>query len=221
MRKTLQFKFSLFIFMLFVTALSVAFADPVASDKTASQAGSAPLAAQPQNQEASATSQVTPNDQQDWDTFDSVADYWSRFPNRVGHYVKDQIQKSLASAPVPLQAEESFSHRSSLDVLENTKEVLVLMDLPGVSKEDTLVEIKSGVLYITGYRKNVGLDDFQQDSGTYKVRERSQGAFQRSIKLPNYIDVNQVKAEQKDGVLIIHLGKVAETRSDVIKVNIQ
>ena len=78
------------------------------------------------------------------------------------------------------------------------------VDLPGVKKEDLHVDISDGVLTVSGerkYKKEIKEKDY------YKV-ESSFGKFERSFRLPDDVNEDDIKAETKDGVLEIALPKV-------------
>ena len=87
---------------------------------------------------------------------------------------------------------------------EDDKAYHIEVDLPGVKKEDISVDISEGVLTISGERM------FKQeikDKDYYKI-ESSFGKSERSFRLPEDIDVENIKAESKDGVLEVELPKV-------------
>ncbi len=87
---------------------------------------------------------------------------------------------------------------------EDGKAYHIEVDLPGVKKEDISVDVSDGVLTISGERK------FKQeikDKDYYKI-ESSFGKFERSFRLPEDIDVENIKAENKNGVLEVELPKV-------------
>ena len=117
---------------------------------------------------------------------------------------------------------EAFSSDLTKDVLTdftptvNTREgefaYHIDVDLPGVKKEDISVKVDDNVLTLKGERKSkkeVKKEDY------YKM-ESSFGSFTRSFTLPNNIDVENIHAESKEGVLEITLPK-KETKSETAK----
>jgi HSP20 family protein len=93
------------------------------------------------------------------------------------------------------------------------------VDLPGVKKEDIKVDIEDNVLKISGernFKKEVKEEDY------YKI-ETSFGKFQRNFTLPNNVDVENIEAASKDGVLevIIPKIKVKEKEKEVKKVSVK
>ena len=106
---------------------------------------------------------------------------------------------------------ESLSNLINLDnadwipvaeITEDDNEFLVKLELPEVQKEDMKIELKNGILCINGERKYE-----KKDKKLHRV-ERFYGSFERSFSLPENVDLRNVKAEYKDGVLAIHLHKI-------------
>ncbi len=104
----------------------------------------------------------------------------------------------------------------SVDIIEDDKEWLVKADLPEVKKEDVKVTVESGVLTITGERKN---EKEEKDKRYHRI-ERAYGNFLRSFTLPDAADGSKVNAEFKDGVLKIHLPKSEKAKPKAIEVKV-
>lgn len=77
------------------------------------------------------------------------------------------------------------------------------VDLPGVKKEDINVDVKDGVLTISGERKT---NEEVKEEDYYKV-ESSYGKFERSFSLPENVDEENIHAESQDGVLEVVIPK--------------
>jgi HSP20 family protein len=98
-----------------------------------------------------------------------------------------------------------FSPR--VDISEDEKNLYVMVELPGVSKEDVKVSITDdNVLVIKGEKKR----EFKaEDKERNFIRvERSYGSFQRSFMLPDNVKKDNVSAKYENGVLTITLEKV-------------
>jgi HSP20 family protein len=87
--------------------------------------------------------------------------------------------------------------RPQVEVFERDNKLIVRADLPGLQEQDVKVEVDEGVLTISGERKN----DFEEKREGYFHSERSYGYFQRSVRLPEGIDLNQIQARFDSGVL--------------------
>jgi HSP20 family protein len=103
------------------------------------------------------------------------------------------------------------------DVVERDKEYLVKVDLPDVHKDDVQVLFDDGVLTIKGERK------IEKEVKGEKVHrtERYFGMFERSFALPEDVEVKGIRAESKDGVLIVTLPRVAVEKPRPLAITIQ
>ncbi len=93
--------------------------------------------------------------------------------------------------------------RPAADLYEDGEHYYVRMDLPGMDKDAINVEIERGILTVGGARKGFGDDGEAQR--TFEVR--------RSVRLPEAIAEDQVKAAYEDGVLTVTLPKREEDRA--------
>jgi len=102
----------------------------------------------------------------------------------------------------------------SIDVRETDDAYVIEADLPGVKPSDIDVTVEGRTLTLRGH---AGSEREQRNEG-YLMRERSSGAFMRTITLPGQFDANAVSSEYADGELRITLPKAAETRARRIDV---
>jgi HSP20 family protein len=103
------------------------------------------------------------------------------------------------------------------DIVEREKEYLVKVDLPDVRKEDVKVLFDDGVLTIKGERK---VEKEEKGDKVHRT-ERFYGMFERSFVLPDDVDVKTIRAESKEGVLTIHLPRVAVEKARPLAITIQ
>jgi HSP20 family protein len=89
-------------------------------------------------------------------------------------------------------------------------------DLPGVKPEDFKLSIENYKLTLSGERK---FEKEQQKDNWHRV-ERSYGTFTRTFALPNTVNVEEVKAEFRDGVLRVSLPKREEVKARQIEVKV-
>ena len=104
-----------------------------------------------------------------------------------------------------------------VDVHENTEQMTIEVDLPGVDENDVSVTLANGVLTIKGEKKA----QREQKEENYYMSERSYGSFERSLPLPDTIDENQVEAKFDKGVLTIIAKKKPEAVKAEKKIQIQ
>jgi HSP20 family protein len=98
----------------------------------------------------------------------------------------------------------------TVDIEENTEEFLVKAELPGLKKEDVRVTYKDGVLALSGERKQ----EKEEKGKKFHRIERTYGSFYRSFMIPDDVDEKKIIAEQKDGLVYIHLPKTFEKKPD-------
>lgn len=104
-----------------------------------------------------------------------------------------------------------------VDVSETDKELLVKVELPGMTEKDVDVSIANGVLTIKGEKKQ---EKEENEKGWYRM-ERQYGSFSRSLVLPYEIQADKAEALYKHGVLTIKMPKTAtpeqETKNIAVK----
>ena len=100
------------------------------------------------------------------------------------------------------------------DLSDEEHRITVSMDLPGVKPEEVKIGISNGLLTVRGEKRQ----EKQEKKKHYHLAERSYGGFQRTIRLPNAIDPEQVEATFADGVLNVSIAKRADAKPRRIKV---
>ncbi|WP_123040947.1 Hsp20/alpha crystallin family protein [Cohnella candidum] len=96
---------------------------------------------------------------------------------------------------------ESAALFPPVDVLTSDREILILVDLPGVSKEDIHLTVSDEVLYLKGQSNPL------YPEHTPVSTERFSGTFERPIGLPTRIDGQNanIHAAFRHGTLIIRI----------------
>jgi HSP20 family protein len=104
----------------------------------------------------------------------------------------------------------------SIDVSETDKDMTIEAELPGVDEKDIDITLTDNLLTIKGEKKQ----ETEEKKKDYHLTERSYGSFSRSMTLPFDADPAKIKADFKDGVLMISLPKPAEVKAKVKKIAI-
>ncbi len=102
----------------------------------------------------------------------------------------------------------------AMDLVETDEHLVLRADLPGLSEDDVEVEIKDGVLTVSGERK---AEHEEKQEGYYRV-ERAFGRFSRSLTLPKGIDPEAVTASFTNGVLEVRIPKPEERKPRKISI---
>ncbi len=136
----------------------------------------------------------------------------------------DELQNRLNhffGTPTPTRANDEESMAPArwaplVDIVEDEKEYLIKAELPEIKKDDISVKVEKGILSITGERKF----EKEENGKKYHRVERSYGHFTRTFSLPDDADAEHVKAEFKDGVLLVHVQKAEKAKPKQIEVSV-
>jgi HSP20 family protein len=101
---------------------------------------------------------------------------------------------------------ETDRYRLAADVYEDDEAFHILVELPGVRKEDTSVTMENNVLTIAAERKDKG-----------EGEERSL-SYRRSLTIPEGVDNENVKASLENGILTVTLPKGESQKSRQIEI---
>jgi len=129
-----------------------------------------------------------------WEPFRDVDDVFNRF-----------VAETMRRWPNAAAAEgrAACDWAPAADVSETEGEYLIKADLPEVRKEDVSITVQDGVLTLSGERRQ------EQREATEKLHrvERAYGSFARRFALPENADEQGIRAESRDGVILIHIPK--------------
>lgn len=103
------------------------------------------------------------------------------------------------------------------DIKEEKDNYFVMLDLPGVSKDDVKVSYADGQLSISGERKQ---ERENKESKFHRV-ERVYGRYYRSFTLPQKVKADKIEAEFKDGQLTVIVPKAEEAKPKELEIKIK
>ena len=110
-------------------------------------------------------------------------------------------QAALGGEPPVGDGEASGGWRPVLDLLENEEGYLLVVELPGVAREDVRLEAVGRSVELSGHRRPAA-------SGQGFLRlEGHYGPFRRRVELPSAIDPDTVEASLRGGLLEVRLPK--------------
>ncbi|HUF74366.1 MAG TPA: Hsp20/alpha crystallin family protein [Gammaproteobacteria bacterium] len=138
-----------------------------------------------------------------WNPLGDLDDFFGRLP------------RGLLAREVGFPA-EGVEWRPAANITENDKEYTIRADLPEVKKDDIELTVTNGVLTLRGERRYEKSTDNEKEHR----RETFHGTFQRSFSVPEDVDVDGIKADTKDGVLVVHLLKKAVTKPEAVKIEV-
>jgi len=98
-------------------------------------------------------------------------------------------------------ASAAFSPAGDLSVSEN--DLVLTLDLPGLTSEDLTIEVQDAELTVRGERKRPQVSE----GTTYIYAHRPFGAFEHRIQIPQGVDPDGITASMRDGVLALIVPK--------------
>jgi HSP20 family protein len=101
----------------------------------------------------------------------------------------------------------------SADIYETQDALTVILEMPGVEKNNVDVRVEDGVLSVLG---KLDLSKYQGLQPIYI--EYNVGHYSRSFQLSSKVDQSKIAAELKDGVLSLTLPKVEQAKPRTIEV---
>jgi HSP20 family protein len=99
------------------------------------------------------------------------------------------------------------------DIFEGQNDLTLILEMPGVEKNNVDVHVEGGVLIVEG---RLDLTKYQGMQPLYT--EYNIGHYSRSFRLSSKIDQSKIAAEMKDGVLTLKLPKAEEAKPRSIQV---
>lgn len=102
-----------------------------------------------------------------------------------------------------------------LDLQETDSEYRVVLDVPGMKKENITLEQSGNTLTVRGNRTV----DRDTTTGEYRRTERHVGEFMRKVQLPESVDTEKTRADLEDGVLTVTLTKQSQTPTRKIEIS--
>ena len=113
----------------------------------------------------------------------------------------------------------NFTNSPKVNVKETDKAYEIEIANPGFSKDETKIEVKDGIIYVSMTSEN----NDEDENSKYHCKQWSKSSYKESWNLPDNVIEDQISAKNNDGVLIITLPKNGkeqkkeETRSITIE----
>lgn len=149
------------------------------------------------------------------------ADLWDWRPFEA---LRRQLDRFFDEAPLQKRSGELESFERFMgwqgtppvDFVEHDNEYEISAELPGLDHKDVEVKVANGALVIHGEKK---LEREEKKEGAL-FSERRYGAFRRSFRLPENVDVDKIAAGFDKGVLKVALPKTAQAKTEEKKIDI-
>lgn len=95
-----------------------------------------------------------------------------------------------------------------VNVKESADNFKIEVAAPGLTKNDFKLEVNNNVLTISSEKEA----NKEEENEKFIRREFSYSSFQRSFSLPDSVNQDKIKANHKDGILIVEIPKRDEAK---------
>ncbi len=111
---------------------------------------------------------------------------------------------------------EFFGNNSypKVDVTDHQDKIVIIAEIPGLTKEDVSVDLEQRVLTISGGKREVK----QDDDARYIRKELKRSSFKRSFKLGDNMKVDGIEADFNNGLLNVTVPKREKDEPRKVKI---
>ena len=111
---------------------------------------------------------------------------------------------------------EFFGNNSypKVDVTDHQDKIVIIAEIPGLTKEDVSVDLEQRVLTISGGKRVVE----QDDDVRYIRKELKRSSFKRSFKLGDNMKVDGIEADFNNGLLNVTVPKREKDEPHKVKI---
>jgi HSP20 family protein len=103
-----------------------------------------------------------------------------------------------------------------VDIYEDAHQLVLKLDVPGISQEDLQINLENQTLTVKGERKLV---KDEKEENFHRI-ERRYGSFVRSFTLPATMDTESAQATYENGVLSVTLQKKEAAKPKQVKIEV-
>jgi HSP20 family protein len=104
----------------------------------------------------------------------------------------------------------------AVDVKEEEKRYLMEVELPGLTDKDIELKVEDNILTLSSKKE----ESKEEKKDGYLLRERRSAEFCRTFVLPKDAERAEVKAEFKNGLLVVEIPKKPEAQPRKIDVKV-
>lgn len=113
-----------------------------------------------------------------------------------------------------MQTEEEEVGELPVDVYETQNEIVIQTLIAGVLPENLSISITRDMVTISGKREA----NKAVPNGAYTIRELYWGSFERTVELPEEVEIDSSEAIERHGMLMIKMPKLDKRRKNVLKI---
>lgn len=116
----------------------------------------------------------------------------------------------------PVEGRRGFSEDLKVNIVENEENFTLTAEVPGLTEKDIDLETKDGYMTLKGHVEQ----SQDKEEEHYRMREFSRRSFERSFRIGEGIDPDNISAKLENGVLKVVLAKKEEAKPKTVKVEI-
>ena len=125
-----------------------------------------------------------------------------------------QVKEKQELAAPAEQTRSGLIFTPEVDIFETDYEITLLADMPGVAADDVTIDLRDGVLTLSGDVK-----PWENSEESDVLVEFEIGKYYRQFTLSDVIDQNKIEAKVEDGVIRLTLPKAEKAVPRRIKVS--
>lgn len=127
---------------------------------------------------------------------------WTRSGSALTRFRREKDEPAAPAAGFPVWG------LLGAEALENDREIVVRLEVPGLDPKGCDIVVEGGTLYVRGEKRH----EREVNDARYYLTECAYGYFERALPLPDNVDAEGAKANYRNGVLTVRLPKVRPAR---------
>ena len=116
----------------------------------------------------------------------------------------------------PFGDREVFADQLKVNIVENEDNYTLTAEVPGMQEKDINLEIADGRMTLKGHTE----ESQETEEKPYRMKEYSRRSFERSFRIGEGIEAENVSAKLDNGILTVVLLKKEEAKPKRVKVEI-
>ena len=130
-------------------------------------------------------------------------------------HVEEQVERLLGMLRMTPGAALAAPWVPPLSVWESEQEILILLDLPGVTRDRVEVSVQGSVLTVSGERPSTVPEELR-----LRINERPLGTFRRTLWIPVGARSTEAAVNMREGILEIRIPKEPAAVPSVKKLSV-
>jgi len=116
----------------------------------------------------------------------------------------------------PAEDRRGFGEDLKVNIVENEDNYTLTAEVPGMKEKDIDLEIKDGLMTLKGHVE----ESQEKEENHYRMREFSRRSFERSFRIGEGINPENISAKLANGILTVVLPRKEEAKPKTVKVEI-